>query len=317
MSPGRSRFPFDLTLPVVAAPMFLVSGHELVLACAREGVIGAMPAFNARTTEELDAWLDRIDAGTIALREAHPARRIGPHAINLIVHHSNSRLDADLDVVVKHQVPLVFASVGNPARVRERVQAYGGRVFADVATVQHARRSAESGVDGLVLLCAGAGGNCGWLSPFAFVPEVRRFWDGPLVAAGAIGTGAAIRAVEMLGADLAYIGTRFIATRESLANDAYRAMLVEAGADDVLLTSEVTGIPANFLKASLERCGFTPEGRRGFDTAKEIAMFKKWKDIWSAGQAVGAVTAIGTVADLVAELARDYHAAARPLALTA
>lgn len=300
---------FDLAIPVVAAPMFLVTSPELVLACARENIIGAMPAYNARTTEELNGWLDHIDAELGQMRMAAPGRRIGPHAINLIVHASNPRLDADLDVVVRHRVPVVFASVGNPERVREKVQSYGGRLFADVATVKHAQRAAGSGVDGLVLLCAGAGGNCGWLSPLAFIPEVRRFWNGPLAVAGAIGTGAAIRAVTVLGADLAYVGTRFIATRESLASDAYREMLVHANADDVLLTSEVTGIPANFLRESLERCRFTPEGRQGFDTAKEIAVFKKWKDIWSAGQSVGAVTSVGSVADLVAELFREYHTA--------
>ncbi len=253
--------PFDLSLPVVAAPMFLVWGPDLIIARARAGIIGAMPAFNARSTDQLDTWLDRIDTETSALRAAEPTRRIGPHAMNLIVHSTNPRLEADLDIVVKHRVPIVFASVGNPGRVRERIQAYGGKVFADVTSVQHARRSADSGVDALVLLCAGAWGNCGWLSPFAVVPEVRRFWNGHLVAAGAIGTGAAVRAVQMLGADLAYVGTRSIATTESMANGGYREMLIASRADDVLLTSEVTGIPAKFPQDQPRTLRLHPRGR--------------------------------------------------------
>ena len=297
-----------LRLPVIAAPMFLVSGPDLAVAACKSGLVGAMPTLNARTVEDLDLWLERIMGALARERSIGPAVP-GPFAANLIVHKSNQRLDADLALLEKHRVPLVMASVGDASRVVERIHAWGGQVFADVATVAHAARAAASGVDGLVLLCGGAGGNTGWLSPLSFVPAVRRIYGGTIALAGGIASGTAIRAAVELGADLAVIGTRFIAASESLAADEYRQMLVDSTADDIVLTSDVTGIPANFLRPSLQRCGFTPSGQpAGFNTDKEIAVFKKWKDIWAAGQGVGEIRAVQPVSEIVAELEKAYRA---------
>lgn len=296
-----SRMRENLALPVIAAPMFLVSGPDLVIAAARAGIIGAIPALNQRTTEGFEIWLEQIKHATAG----------AAYAVNLIVHDSNSRLEADLDVTVSHGAPLIIASIGNPGPVVERVRAYGGRVFSDVASVRHARRAAEAGVDGLILLCAGAGGNTGWLSPFAFVAEVRKFWDGPLALAGAISRGSYVHLAEEMGADFAFVGTPFIAARESLAPDAYRSMLVESGADDIVLTAEVTGIPANMLRRSLERSGYVPKkgAPARFDLSAEIETLRAWRDIWSAGHGVGDVNAIESLDDIVARFSTDYHQA--------
>lgn len=294
-----------LTLPVIAGPMFLVSGPDLVVACSRAGVIGSFPTLNARTTAVLDEWLARITADLAATPGS------APFAANLIVHPTNPRVAEDLDLVVRHRAPLVIASVGNPAPVIEKVKGYGGLVLSDVASLKHARRAAETGVDGLILLCAGAGGNTGWLSPFAFLTAVREFFDGPIILAGAISRGHLIHVAEELGADLAYMGTSFIVTRESMASDDYRDMLVRSGADDILLTAEVTGIPANMLRPSLERIGWKPGEKHegGFSLMKELETFKAWRDIWSAGHGVGDVKAVESVAELVGRLRAEYEAA--------
>ncbi len=296
-----SRIRANLALPVIAAPMFLVSGPDLVIAAAHAGIIGAIPALNQRTTEGFESWLEQIEQATTG----------ASYAVNLIVHDSNSRLEADLNVTVRHRTALIIASIGSPAPVVERVRAYGGLVFSDVASVRHARRAAEAGVDGLILLCAGAGGNTGWLNPFAFVAEVRRFWDGPIALAGAISRGSYVHLAEEMGADFAFVGTPFIAARESLAPDAYRSMLVESGADDVVLTAEVTGIPANMLRQSLQKSGFS--GKKGasarFDLNAEMETLRAWRDIWSAGHGVGDVDAVENLADIVARFAADYHQA--------
>ena len=298
-----SRMRENLALPVIAAPMFLVSGPDLVIAAARAGIIGAIPALNQRTPEGFESWLGQIEDATTG----------AAYAVNLIVHDSNSRLEADLDITVSHKVPLIIASIGSPGPVVEKVRAYGGRVFSDVASVRHARRAAEAGVDGLILLCAGAGGNTGWLNPFAFVAEVRKFWDGPLALAGAISRGSYVHLAEEMGADFAFVGTPFIAARESLAPDAYRSMLVESGADDIVLTAEVTGIPANMLRRSLEKSGYRPKksALARFDLSAEIETLRAWRDIWSAGHGVGDVTAIENLADIVARFSTDYHQARR------
>lgn len=290
-----------LAVPVVVGPMFLISGPDLVIASSRSGVIGSFPTLNARTPAILDEWLARMTAET----EGH-----APFAANMIVHQSNTRIDDDMAIVANHRVPVVISSVGNPSGVVSRVHAYGGTVLADVASLKHARRSAEAGVDGLILLCAGSGGNTGWLNPFAFVGAVREFFDGPIVLAGAMTRGRYIHAAEQIGADLAYVGTSFIATRESLANDLYREMLVSSTADDVVLTDAVTGIPANMLRQSLENAGFQ-KGQKpeGFNLLKEIEVLKAWRDIWSAGHGVGDVTGVESVADLVGRLSREYELA--------
>jgi nitronate monooxygenase len=296
---GRIRE--NLALPVIAAPMFLVSGPDLVIAAAHSGIIGAVPALNQRTTEGFESWLEQIKHATAGAL----------YAVNLIVHDSNGRIEADLTVAVRHRVPLIIASIGSPAPVVERVRDYGGLVFSDVASVRHARRAVEAGVDGLILLCAGAGGNTGWLNPFAFLAEVRRFWGGPVALAGAISRGSYVHLAEEMGADFAFVGTPFIAARESLAPDAYRSMLVESGADDIVLTAEVTGIPANMLRRSLEKSGYTP--RKGaparFDLNAEIETLRAWRDIWSAGHGVGDVKAVESLADIVDRFSADYRQA--------
>lgn len=278
--------------------MFLVSGPDLVVAAAKAGVIGAFPTLNARTPEILDDWLQDM--------AARSAGAPGAYAANLILHASNPRRDVDLDLVIRHQVPWVITSVGSPAPVVERVRAYGGRVLADVATVRHAKKAIAAGVDVLVLLTAGAGGNTGWLNPFAFVEEVRGFWSGPLAVAGGITTGRQVRAVQVAGADLAYVGTPFIATHESLAAEAYKEALCGAGADDIVLTDAVTGIPANFLASSLRDNGIiSTDGRLAPRGSTDIA---SWKTAWSAGHGVASVRQISSVAQRVEALREQWLA---------
>lgn len=296
-------------VPIIAGPMFLVSGPDLVLACCRAGVIGSIPALNARTSDIFDGWL----ADLATLRDETGA---APYAVNLIVHHTNPRLEADLEITVRHKAPIIIASVGNPSPVVARVKAYGGLVISDVATVKHARRAAESGADALILLCAGAGGQTGWLSPFAFVSEVRAFFDGPIILAGSVSRGDVVDVAERLGADLALVGTPFIAASESLAADDYRAMLIESGADDIVTTAEVTGIPANMLRKSIERSGFNPskEVAEGpFSVENEISTMRAWRDIWSAGHGVKDVRAVEPAAEIITRFADEYaRARTRP-----
>lgn len=302
--PGlAARLSGHLRLPVIVAPMFLVSGRDLVIASCRAGVIGSLPSLNARTTAIFDEWLTEVEG---ALADAPDA---APHAVNLIVHKTNVRLEPDLEVCAAHKVPIIVAAVGSPRGVVERVQDYGGLVFCDAASVAHARRAAEAGVDGLILLSAGAGGNTGWLNPFAFVGEVRRFFQGPVILAGAISRGRYLHAAQVAGADMAVVGTNFIAAAESDAADGYRGMLVDSIADDIVLTAEVTGIPANMLRASLERSGFVA-GKKAekFDLGHELETMRAWRDIWSAGHGVGAIERSATVAEIVDELRADYTA---------
>lgn len=301
--PGvAARLRATLALPVLVGPMFLVSGPELVIACCQSGVAGSFPTLNARSTDILDQWLTSI---TAALDES-----AAPYAANLIVHPTNPRVADDLGVIVKHKVPLVIASVGNPARVVADVKGYGGLVFADVASLKHARRAAEVGVDGLILLCAGSGGHTGWLNPFAFVIAVRKFFAGPVVVAGSISNGRMIHVAEELGADFAYVGTPFIAATESLAGDDYRQMLVDSTADDIQLMSELTGMPANMLRKSIERSNFKPEATRGsFDAAKGTETLRAWRDIWSAGHGVGDIERIEPVAAIVDHMTQEYKRA--------
>jgi nitronate monooxygenase len=313
-SPGTPGLPAAwterLALPVICAPMFLVSGPELVLAACRAGIMGSFPAPNARKIEDLDAWLARIGETLAAERRAAPAARIAPYALNMVVHSSYGRLEAELDLVKKHKPPLVITALGSPRNVIEAVHAYGGKVFADVISLRFARKAIDAGVDGLILVAAGAGGHTGALAGFAFLPEIRRVWNGPVVLAGAISNGRAVRAVETLGADLVYMGTRFIAARESLAGNDYRDMLIGAGAEDIVLSAAITGVPANFLAASLAAAGYDPK-----DVRKKVNVdfagdpqgeAKAWKHIWSAGQGVGAVTRVESVAEIVAQLRAEY-----------
>jgi nitronate monooxygenase len=283
-------------VPVVAAPMFLVSGIELVVAAANAGIVGAFPTLNARTPALLDAWMAEIKNRT---RGAS-----GLFAANLILHPSNARRDDDLDIVINHRVPWVITSVGSPVNVVERVHAYGGQVLADVATVRHARKAIAAGVDMLVLLTAGAGGNTGWINPFAFIEEVRGFWSGPLAVAGCLTTGRQVRAIQVAGADMAYMGTPFIATPESMASPAYKEALATAGADDIVKTDAVTGIPANFLKSSLLAQGIMQAD--GSLLPKGSSDLASWKTAWSAGQGVAGVRVVQTVGQRVEKLHQEW-----------
>ncbi len=305
-----------LRLPVFAAPMFLVSGPDLVIAACREGVIGAFPSLNARPLETLEEWLEQISS-TLAGDEQRRPGRIAPWAVNLIVHRSNKRLAADLDLTVKYQAPVVITSLGSPKRVREEVHSYGGLLFCDVNSLFYARKAADAGVDGLVLVSAGAGGHTGTITPFAFLAEARKFFDGPIALAGGLSSGADVAAAIAMGADFAYIGTRFIAARESLASDDYRRMLVESGVDDLVLSPHFTGVPANFLKPSVERAGLDAAD---LDRAGPQLQFgaadrpsRVWRDIWSAGQGVGSVERVQSTAELVAELESGYRQAVKRL----
>ncbi|WP_315782962.1 nitronate monooxygenase [Bradyrhizobium sp. SZCCHNPS1003] len=309
-----------LRLPLIAAPMFLVSGIELVSAACANGVIGAFPTVNCRTPDELDAWLFRI-ADRLARSSDTSGAATAPVCPNLIVHHSNARLKDDLAVLLRHRPEIVITSVGSPAKVVAPLHDAGALVLADVASIRHAERAVEAGADGLVLLTAGAGGQTGWLNPFAFVRAVRAFFAGPIVLAGGISDGVALRAAEVLGCDLAYMGTKFIATRESMADDRYKAMLVASSADDVLLTSAFTGLPTSMLRPSIVAAGLDPEAlpARGaieigsdIDIAAREARPRRWRDIWSAGHATSGVTDIPSVAVLVARTADEYGGAGGP-----
>jgi nitronate monooxygenase len=306
-----------LALPLIAAPMFRVSGPELVIAACTHGVIGAFPTANGRTTADVDAWLARIRAELDEFAAAHPGRPVAPFCPNLIVHRSNPRLREDLELVIKHRAEVLIASVGSPADVIAPLHDAGCLVLADVASLRHADKALAAGADGLVLLTAGAGGQTGWANPFAFARAVRALFDGPVVMAGGISDGAALWAARALGCDLAYMGTKFIATRESLAPPAYKEMLVRSRLDDVLLTRAFTGLPTNMLRPSISAAGLDPDHlpeRGGLDVAKDLALDDKagprrWKDIWSAGHSVSGVTAVTGVADLVARTRAEYEAA--------
>jgi nitronate monooxygenase len=304
---GRLRS--QLSLPLICAPMFLVSGPDLVIATCRNGVIGSFPAPNARPLEVLDAWMARVAGELEAARRADAEARIAPWSINLVVHSSYDRLPAELELVQRHRPPIVITALGSPARVVDAIHAYGGLVFADVGSVAMARKAAQAGVDGLVLVSSGAGGHTGSVSPFVFVEAVRQFFDGIVVLAGGLCTGAAIRAAEVAGADLADIGTLFIAARESLAADEYRQMVVEAGVDDLVLTRAFTGANAYYLRRSIERAGLDPDnlsGKTSMDWSKSDTQLKAWKDIWSAGQSVAAVHRVEGAGEIIARLRTEY-----------
>lgn len=334
----------NTTLPLIAAPMFLVSGTELVTAACKAGVIGAFPAPNARTIEDLDAWLNTITTNLTPTRNekgergnektaTHPITLsyqseeeavvspyplpltpfVAPYAVNIICHRTYPRRPAELELLQKYKVPIVITALGSPREVVEEVHAYGGIVLADVNSVKFARKAADVGVDGLVLVAAGAGGHTGQMTGFAFVDAVRQFWDGIVVLAGGISTGRGIRAAQALGADLVYMGTRFIATEESLAVQEYRQMIVDSTADDLILTDAVTGVPANFLVPSFTLRGLDPHTLRkpeiGVDFKTPYDDTKAWKHLWSAGQGVGAITDIQPVAQVIATLQQEYAAA--------
>jgi nitronate monooxygenase len=295
-----------LALPVICAPMFIVSNPELVIAQCRSGVVGSFPALNARPKEELETWLDRIETALVE------DPRAAPYAVNQIIHPSNERLDHDLEVCIRHRVPLIITSLRAPDEVVPAVHAYGGLVFHDVVNVRHAEKALEAGVDGLILVCAGAGGHAGTLNPFALVAEIRRFYDGPIALSGAIANGSAVLAAQAMGADFAYVGTRFIATQEANAVERYKQCLVESSAQDVIYTPYFTGVHGNYLKASIEAAGLDPNNLPARDkSAMDFGggAAKAWRDIWGAGQGVGAITDVPPAAELIARMKREYAAA--------
>ncbi len=308
-------------LPVIAAPMFLVSLPKLVVAACRAGIIGTFPALNHRTTAGFESWLDEINAALDETRAADPGAIVSPFGVNLIVHSSNPRVQPDLEVIVRHKVPLVITSLGAVKEVVDAVHSYGGVVFHDVTNMRHARKAMMAGVDGLVPVAAGAGGHAGTISPFALVAELRREFDGTIALAGCLSDGRAVASAIAMGADYAYMGTRFIATKESSAQEEFKQMLLDTTAADIIYTPAISGIPASFLGPSLVAAGLDP---RNLPAKKEINLgeeldteSKAWKDIWSAGQGVSAIHDVPTVAELVDRLAQELGAASDGLAAVA
>lgn len=305
-----------LALPVIGAPMFIVSQPPMVLAQAKAGIVGAFPALNARPPALLDEWLHQITEELATYDREHPDRPSAPFAVNQIVHKSNGRLMHDLDLCVKYRVPIVITSLGAREDVNAAVHSYGGIVLHDVTNLVHAHKAIEKGADGLVAVAAGAGGHAGTLSPFALVQEIRAWWDGPLVLSGAIATGRAVLAAQAIGADLAYIGSAFIATQEAHATDAYKESIVRSMANDVIYTNLFTGVHGNYLRASIEAAGLDPNDLPQSDPSKmnfDGGAAKAWKDIWGSGQGIGAVADIPDVATFVDRLIAQYAAARREL----
>ena len=312
-----ARFKDRLSLPLIAAPMFLVSGVDLVVAACSHGVIGSFPTANCRNIEQLDAWCFEM-AARLHRRSDETGEACAPICPNLIVHRSNARLADDLRIVLKHEPELVITSVGSPGPVLAPLHDAGATVFADVASLRHAERAVEAGADGLVLLTAGAGGQTGWLNPFAFTRAVRRFFSGPIVLAGGVSDGHALRAAQTLGCDLAYMGTRFIATYESMADRRYKEMLVASNADDILLTRAFTGLQTNMLRPSIVAAGLDPDSlpeRSGIEISEDIDVEaresgpSRWRDIWSAGHSTSGVLAVTSAADLISQTWAEYRAA--------
>ena len=303
----------NLSLPVICSPMFIASGVELVIAQCKAGLVGSFPALNARPMEELETWIDRIESELAAHRAA--GGFAAPYAVNQIIHKSNDRLEHDLEVCIRRKVPIVISSLRAPNEVIPAVHAYGGIVLHDVINVRHAAKAIEAGVDGLILVCAGAGGHAGTLSPFALVGEVRRLFAGPLVLAGAIATGSAVLAAQAIGADLAYIGTRWLATREANTTPEQRRVIVEAKAADIVYTDLFTGVHGNYLKHSIVNAGLDPANLPRSDPSKmnfgsgSASHKKVWRDIWSAGQGVGLIDDVPSAAEMAGRLKAEYEAA--------
>ncbi|KAB2913994.1 MAG: nitronate monooxygenase [Hyphomicrobiaceae bacterium] len=309
-----------LTLPVIAAPLFIVSVPELVIAQCKAGIVGSFPALNARPKELLEEWIVAIKSELSAYQKAHPGRRVAPFAVNQIAHASNDRLEHDVEVCVKHRVPIMITSLRAPAGVVKAAHSYGGIVLHDVINLRHAMKAAEEGVDGLILVCAGAGGHAGTLSPFALLGEVRQRFPGTIALSGAIANGASILAAQAMGADLAYIGTRFVATHEANAQPEYKKMLVDAAASDIVYSSLFSGVHGNYLAPSITAAGLDPRNLPEGDKSKMSfgsggsSKSRVWRDIWGAGQGVGSIADVPSIAECVARLRREYVAAFAELA---
>ncbi len=305
----------NISMPVIGAPLFLVSGPELVIAQCKAGIIGSFPALNARPQHVLDEWIVRIKTELAEYQEQNPDAKVAPFAVNQICHGSNDRLMQDMETCVKHEVPIIITSLRPPSEVVEAAHSYGGLVFHDVISVRHAQKAAEQGVDGLILVCAGAGGHAGALSPFALLREVKQWFDGTVILSGSIGDGHSVASAIALGADFAYLGTRFIATEEANAEPEYKKMLEESAAKDIVYSSLFTGVLGNYLKPSIENAGMDPENLP--DADKTSMNFgsggntdsKAWKDIWGSGQGIGGIQDSPTVSKLVGRLKKEYEEA--------
>ncbi len=305
----------NLRVPVVGSPLFLVSGPELVIAQCKAGIIGSFPALNARPAEVLDEWLTRINTELEEYKAANPDAIVAPYAVNQICHASNDRLMVDMETCVKHKVPIIITSLRPPAAIVEAAHSYGGVVYHDVINVKHARKAVEEGVDGLILVCAGAGGHAGALSPFALLREVKEWFDGTILLSGAIGDGFCIASALAMGADLAYMGTRFIATEEANADQGYKDMLIQSAADDIVYSSLFTGVMGNYLKPSIAAAGLDPNNLPEADKSKMNfgsggnMKSKAWKDIWGSGQGIGAIQNVEPVEAVVSRLETEYRMA--------
>ncbi len=319
--PLPAAFRDRLRLPVIGSPLFIASTPELVIEQCKAGIIGSFPALNARPASALDEWLTRIRSELDAHAAANPDSRVAPFAVNQIAHVSNDRLQHDMDACVRHQVPLIITSLRPPREIVDAAHSYGGLVFHDVISVRHARKAVEQGVDGIIVVCAGAGGHAGMGSPFALVREIRRFFDGTLVLAGAMSSGADVLAAQAIGADMAYIGTRFLATTEAHVLPDYKQMLVDSTSDDVVYTSLFTGVKGNYLRRSVAAAGLDPDNLPEADKSKMNFgsggnMEKKaWRDIWSGGQGVGNIHDVLPARVVVARMIQEYDEARRRLAI--
>ena len=317
--PIPASFVDRLSLPVIGAPMFIASTPDLVIEQCKAGIVGSFPALNARPASRLDEWLARIKEELDAYAKANPAARVAPFAVNQIAHASNDRLQHDVEACVRHKVPLIITSLRPPREIVEAVHSYGGLVFHDVISVRHARKAAEQGVDGIIAVCAGAGGHAGMASPFALVREIRQFFDGTIALSGAMSSGADVFAAQALGADMAYIGTRFLATREANVVDGYKQMIVDSSSDEIVYTSLFTGVKGNYLKRSVAALGFDADNLPEADKSKMNfgsggnTEKKAWRDIWSAGQGAGNIHDVLPTADLVARMIREYDDTRRRL----
>ena len=309
----------NMSLPVIGSPLFIISNPKLVIEQCKAGVVGSMPALNARPAELLDEWLAEITETLAAYNKANPDKPAAPFAINQIVHKSNDRLEHDMQVCAKYKVPIVITSLGAREDVNQAVHSWGGVVLHDVINNKFAHKAVEKGADGLIAVAAGAGGHAGVKSPFALIQEIRQWFDGPLALSGAIASGNAILAAQAMGADFAYIGSAFIATHEARASDAYKQAIVDGNSDDVVYSNLFTGVHGNYLAPSIRAAGLDPENLPESDPSKMNfgggAAAKAWKDIWGCGQGIGAVDAVTSTAELVARLRREYQAARERLAL--
>ena len=310
----------NLRLPLIGAPMFIVSRPALVIAQCTAGIVGSFPALNARPQSLLDDWILEIKDGLQQYKEENPGAPVAPFAVNQIVHMSNSRLYADMETCVKHEVPIIITSLRPPDEVVQAVHSYGGLVFHDVISLRHARKAMQQNVDGIIAVCAGAGGHAGTLSPFALIKEIRREFDGALILSGCMSNGADILAAQAMGADLAYMGTRFIATQEAHAVDDYKKMIVDSNAVDIVYSSLFSGVAGNYLKGSVENAGFDPNELPDGDLSsmdfgkRDENEAKAWKDIWSAGQGSGSVDAVLPAAELILRMQQEYEEARTRLA---